>query len=439
MEIFFKVFDRINSFLSSVDINQLFSVYWFLFILEIPRYHLIAMVALFYRFITRSSRKELENAGRLLLYRENPLVSIIVPGKNEGKHIYKLAASLREQTYKHYELIVIDDGSDDDTPIICKDLQKNRIIDLYLRLRVRGGKAGAANYGVSFANGKYIVHVDADSSLDRDAIEQILIPFYMDKKIKCVGGCVKVRNGDESYCSSMQALEYFKSIMVGRIVSSTLGIYHIVSGAFGAFEAKTLRSVGGWDIGPGLDGDITQKFRKVGSRIYFANRAICLTNVPTKWFVLFRQRYRWSKSLIRFRIRKHRNIFNIFSRGFYLSNFISNVENVFFDCILSFLWLFYIIQICIMWPSNILVIFIVGYLIRLFFGIISFFIDLSVSERKSEELYLFKYVLFNTLYEGYFLRVVRLIAHINEFFFFSSYKDPWNPRKTSIWSQLEGT
>lgn len=437
LEIVRNILDNLHNYIRGVDLNQLLSVYWFLFFLEIPRYHLLDMVVLGYRNFTRKRRKDEHALGRSMLYYEGPLVTILVPGKNEGKHIFKLVSSLREQTYKNYEIVIADDGSDDDTPLICRGLEKAGFIDRYLRLEVRGGKASAANYGANFARGKYIVHIDADSSLDRNAIEEILIPFYIDPRIKCVGGCVKVRNGHENICTSMQALEYFKNIMVGRIVTSTLGIYHIVSGAFGAFETKTLRQVGGWDVGPGLDGDITQKFRKIGSRIYFANRAVCLTNAPTKWFALFRQRYRWSKSLIRFRVRKHANVFNIFSRGFYLSNFISNAENIFFDSILSFLWAFYMLQIIFSYHEGILTIFIIGYLIRLMFGILSFCIDITVSERSEEELYLFKYLIFNTLYEGYFLRVVRLYAHIQEFFFFSSYKDPWNPRKSSIWSQLE--
>jgi biofilm PGA synthesis N-glycosyltransferase PgaC len=54
-------------------------------------------------------------------------VSIIVPGKNEGKHIYKLAMSMKEQSYTNFEFIVIDDGSDDDTERICKSSAKKRI------------------------------------------------------------------------------------------------------------------------------------------------------------------------------------------------------------------------------------------------------------------------------------------------------------------------
>ncbi|MGG6548848.1 UNVERIFIED_CONTAM: glycosyltransferase family 2 protein, partial [Prevotella sp. 15_C9] len=83
--------------------------------------------------------------------------------------------------------------------------------------------------------GKYIVSLDADSSLDRDALENVLLPFYLDSEVKAVGGCIEVRNYKETICSSLQAFEYLKRIQVGRTVTSALGIYHINTGAFGAF------------------------------------------------------------------------------------------------------------------------------------------------------------------------------------------------------------
>jgi Glycosyltransferases, probably involved in cell wall biogenesis len=387
-----------------------------------------------FTFRSRSKKKAL---ARHLLYVENPLVTILVPGKNEGKNIFKLVQSLAEQTYKNYEVIVVDDGSDDDTPIIGRDLMKAGYIDKFLRCEVRGGKASAANLGLYYAKGKYVIHLDADSSLDRDAIEKILIPFYLDKRIKGVGGCVKARNAFETTCTSMQALEYLKTIMVGRMVTSALGIYHIISGAFGAFDAKVLKQVGGWDIGPGLDGDITQKIRKCGYKVRFANDAICMTNVPTKWKKLFKQRLRWSKSLVRFRMRKHVDML-LPNKNFSFLNAISNGENILYDFVFNYVWLFYILTICLQHTDKLFEIFLVGWLIRICFSFVAFMIILMVSERPQEEIKLIPYVPLSTFYTGYFLRLARLVAHTREVFFFSSYKDSWNPRKTSIIAQEEG-
>ena len=433
------ILDTLDTFiiyLEGLSISSILNTYWFLFFLEFPRYYLTDAVVVLCHCMGRQSREKRQRTARIRLMNENPLVSILVPGKNEGKHIYTLLKSLKEQTFQNYEVIVVDDGSDDDTPQICRDLEKQGLVSSYLRLESRGGKASAANYGAYYAKGKYIVHLDADSSLDRDAIERILLPFYVDPTIKAVGGCVKVRNSKESICTSMQALEYLKTIMVGRTVTSTLGIYHIISGAFGAFDAQTLKQVGYWDIGPGLDGDITQKFRKAGWKVHFATDAICMTNVPIKWYNLFKQRMRWSKSLVRFRIRKHKDIL-MPSRNFSILNFLSNMDNIFYDMVLNYIWLFYIINLVLTHNTHFFEVILLGFFIRFCFSLLAFGAILLLTERKQEELFLIQYLPLVSLYNGYFLRLTRLIAHTGEIFFFTSYRDKWNPRKTSVHAQLE--
>ncbi len=434
----FDIIDGIVAcFSRNLSWNSVLHTYWFLFVIEFPRYYLLELIIGIWHKATFRRREKAMAQAKMKLYIENPLVTILAPGKNEGKHISKLVKSLNEQTYKNYEIIIVDDGSDDATPLICRDLEKAGYIDLYLRSEVRGGKASAANFGTNYAKGKYIVHLDADSSLDRDAIEKILIPFYYDPKIKAVGGCVKVRNSDESLCTSMQSLEYLKTIQVGRMVTNKLGIYHIISGAFGAFEREKLMKIGMWDIGPGLDGDITQKIRKSGDKVYFAENAICMTNVPVHWHALYKQRLRWSKSLIRFRLRKHFDILMPY-RHFSILNWISNMENLLYDCVFNFLWLFYMVSLIFTNTDRLLEIFLVGWMIRFCFSLVAFAVIMMISERAREELKLMPYLFLSTFYTGYFLRCTRLFAHIKELFFFSSYKDPWNPKKTSELAQVEG-
>lgn len=423
-------------FVRGLDVGNLINVYWFLFFIEFPRYYLLEFGVLIYRFLTQERRSREMSVARWMLYHDNPLVTILVPGKNEGKNIYKLVTTLSEQTYKNFEIIIVDDGSDDETPLICADLEKAGYITRYLRLSTRGGKASAANFGASAAHGKYIVHLDADSSLDRNAIERILLPFYVDKKVKAVGGCVLVRNYAQSLASSLQGYEYRKRIQAGRLVTSTIGIYHIISGAFGAFERKTLKDIGYWDIGPGLDGDITQKIRKAGHKVAFAHDAICLTNVPTKWYKLYHQRIRWSRSLVRFRLRKHRDIL-LPNRNWNFLNWLSNMENIFYDCVLNFVWVFYIINLVLTFNANFLQIIVLGYLIRVIMGYIGWIIVVWVSERKRKMLFYLKYIPLMSFYTGYFMRLVRISAQTQEFFFFRSYSDNWNPYKTSRSAELE--
>ncbi len=437
LEYCIDIFDNIvEGFSRNITWQVMFTTYWFLTFVEFPRYYLLEICVVCWRKLTYRRIQLRRDEARYRLYAEKPLVSILVPGKNEGSHIYNLARSLREQTYTNYELIVVDDGSDDNTPLICADLERAGYIDRFFRTGVRGGKASAANFGLRFTRGRYIVHLDADTSLDRNAIENILLPFYSENDVRAVGGVVKVRNADETICTSLQALEYLKTIQVGRMVTNSLGILHIISGAFGAFDRDTLLEVGGWDIGPGLDGDITQKIRKAGYRISFAENAIAMTHVPTSWRALYRQRQRWSKSLVRFRLRKHRDILLPYG-NFSFTNLISNLEGIMYDFVFNFIWVVYFILLILEHPDRIAEIFAVGYIIRFLFNLVAFSIIMLVSERAAEEKHLIKYVPLSTFYTGYFLRFTRLTAHIKELFFFSSYKDQWNPSKTSEVAHVE--
>ncbi|TKG93759.1 glycosyltransferase [Puteibacter caeruleilacunae] len=420
-----------------VGIWKFVRVFWYFIVFELFRYILLDYIVAFFRFLFRRERKQKFEHARRMLRMENPLLSVIVPGKNEGKHLYKLVKSLNEQTYKNIELIIVDDGSDDQTPIIGRNLEKLGMIDLFLRNEQRGGKASAANLALRFAKGSIIVHLDADCSFDRDAIENIVVPFYMDPKIGAVGGNVKVRNYDDGLCQRLQAIEYLKTVSVGRIATSSLGIYKIISGAFGAFKREAIMGVGGWDIGPGLDGDITVKIRKSGYKTVFEPSAVCLTSVPINFRILTKQRLRWDKSIIRFRVRKHRDIFYPHA-GFSWLNFFASFENIFYNVILDITWWIYIIDVIINYNSTLHFIIPMNFTL---YTAVAFAQMLSIyifSERRNEELKLWKYAPLMTLYTGTYLRIVRTIAYVQEFVFKKSYDDPWNPVKSSSQAKMHG-
>ena len=145
----FNIVEDLNHFwdwISTLSFSSIVNTYWFLFFIEMPRYYILEYLVIGWRFTNRRQREKEKELAKFYLYRENPLVSILVPGKNEGKNIYKMVKSLAEQTYRHYEIIVVDDGSDDDTKLICNDLYRAGLIDYYFRLENRGGKAAASNY-----------------------------------------------------------------------------------------------------------------------------------------------------------------------------------------------------------------------------------------------------------------------------------------------------
>ncbi len=411
--------------------SKIFRVFWYFIFFELIRYVLIDYFIVALYFVDKRLHRRQWEAARISLFTENPLISIIVPGKNEGKHIYKLTRSLAEQTYQNFELIVVDDGSDDQTRLIGRDLEKKGLIDLFISNDVRGGKASGANIALHHVKGKFTVHFDADCSFDNDAIEKSLIPFYYDERIAAVGGNLEVRNHKESLATTLQAIEYLKVILVGRMVTSYLGIYRIISGAFGTFRTDVIKRLGGWDIGPGLDGDITVKIRKLGYRVYFEPDANGLTSVPNSFRKLTKQRLRWDKSIIRFRLRKHQDVFYPHA-GFTFKNMLSSLENIGYNVVLNIKWLIYIVDI--LWNYAHLLRYILPANIILFVlaNFAQFFAIMLIVRNPREKHRLVPYLPAMVIYTGYYLRLVRTVAHYKEFFKRESYRDPWNPLKSSL-------
>ncbi len=426
-------------FIFYLDSERMFRYFWSFLLIDLPRYILLDFLILFAYLPMRKLREGRWKIARRRLFRERPLVSVIVPGKNEGKHLPALAESLRRQTYSRLELIVVDDGSDDDTESIGRRLKRQGLIDHFIRNEVRGGKASAANTALVYAKGRFIVHLDADLHLNNDAIERIITPFFMDPAIGIVGGDVRVRNTTDSFITRLQAIEYMKGISVGRTVASMLGMLRIVAGAFGAFRTDVLRELKGWDVGPGLDGDITLKFRKLGWKVHHEPWAVCYTHVPNTAVKLAKQRVRWDRSVVRFRGRKHADMLRP-SKIFRITNFITVFENLFSNIFLNALWWVYIVQITVFEAPLFPRIVAVNYLLYFLANVIAYLIAIVLlkdTARRSD----FALALFLPLmpfYVGLYIRVIRTYAYVTEFLHGASYQDPWNPWKVSRIARKEG-
>ena len=431
----YEVLHVLINFWDTLTPERFIRVFWYFLIFDFSRYILLDFVLLFMIYLKaiNTSAKERERLARERLKRENPLVSVIVPGKNEGKHFFDLGRTLKRQTYRNLEIIVVDDGSDDNTERIGRKAQARGIIDLFLKNDVRGGKASAANLAMRYAKGKYIVHLDADSNLAYDAIEEMLVPFYLDNKVGAVGGDIRVANSSQTVASALQGIEYAKTISLSRRITSALGVLRIISGAFGAFRKDVIDRFHGWDVGPGLDGDITMKIRKMGFKVAFSGTALCYTNVPISFFKLVKQRVRWSRSLVRFRLRRHNDILRP-DANFSGFNFIAVLDNILFNVVLNFFWWAYLYQIVAFNAPMVVPILITNYLLYVLSGTIQFIlcIVLSPSEFSRRKLItLIPFLVVMPLYTGVLMRVVRTYAYFDEFLFRSSYKDPWNPWKVS--------
>ncbi|NQZ24240.1 MAG: glycosyltransferase [Colwellia sp.] len=424
--------DALN-FISRLSLFEIIVTFWYFFFVDSLRYIVINGIGLIKYFIDSYRLKDRKVLARQQLFMESPLVSVLVPGKNEGKNLYKLARSLKKQSYKNLELIVVDDGSNDDTPTIARHLLKRGLITNFFRNEQRGGKASAANLALRFCKGKFVVHLDADTLARNDALEKMLIHFYLDDNIAAVGGDVRVNNLQASVCASLQSLEYIKTITTARTIASAFGILRIISGAFGAFRTDALNRVKGWDVGPGLDGDITIRFRKLGYKVVHEPNAICYTNVPVKFTKLAKQRFRWDRSLVRFRLRRHRDLLNIFNRNFSFLNFITIMENVVFNFAMNIKWWVYFFYIVVFHTDSLHIILLVNYVLYLISNVLQYIYALLIlgDTIKKEELQISLLLVLMPLYSTFLMRPVRTYAHMMELIHKVSYFDAWNPWKVS--------
>lgn len=420
-------------FLQEKSALELFSFFWYFILFDFSRYVLSDTLLLCLYFWRRARQSPARQVARAVLFHENPLISVIAPGKDEGRHIPRLAASLRQQTYENLEIIIVDDGSNDNTPAILSSLSQRGLIDHYFRNDVRGGKASAANLALRYCTGKFVVHIDADSHLREDSIEQIILPFYLDPRLGGVGGDIRVKNVDESLVTRLQALDYMKSISTGRVVNSLLGITRIISGAYGAFRKDVLDQLKGWDVGPGLDGDITLRIRKLGYRVAHEPAAVCYTNAPNSFRALAKQRMRWDRSLVRFRVRRHTDLLSVKNKNFRLRNTLTSVDNILFNMVLNFKWWVYLVQIVFFNTHYLPILFLVNYCLYFLSNCLEFPLALKLygpTLRRQEKMLVF-FLPLMPIYTGWLMRIIRTYAHLMELLHKASFDDRWNPWKVS--------
>ena len=412
-------------FLANQSSEGLLATFWILVCVEVPRF-LLGAVILGWFLLFRKERA-FSHGGQ-----EHDLrggVSVVISGHNAAKGIQRSLASLYQQSWKRVQIIVVNDGSTDETDRICRRLRQQGKIDSYVPLMTRGGKAAAVNAALGLARYPLFLVTDADTTFDRDALACAAAAFD-DPRVGVVGGNLRVRNTNASLASKVQQLNYGFSITLGRIVKDALGFYFVASGAFGMYRTAAVRAIGGWDVGPGEDGDVLTRLRLAGWRARFVHRATAMTDVPVSFVALARQRLRWDRSMIRNRFRKAGPaVLNPFGRRFDAVLAVSFLEIYFFNGVLPFLHVAYLAQTINRFGAFSLTIFAIVFAAYGFVFLIKFLVMISLSSRPSEDLRLLPYFPLFALTTGVLLRAVKLYANANELIVRGSYRDAYVPRK----------
>lgn len=278
-------------------------------------------------------------------------ITIVVPAYNEEVTVVQTVKSLLSLDYRLYEIVVVDDGSKDETSrmmiegynmhpvrrplhrsIPCQPEEfiyesHEQKVPLTLIRKKNGGKADALNMGINAAQYPYFICMDADSVLQYDSLQKLVVPVLEEGNVVAVGGTVRPCNDvtlkdgkvvkyrlPKNILACMQLLEYDRSFLASRILFDHFNGSLIISGAFGMFKKETVIAAGGYDHGTmGEDMELVVKLHnycltnQIPYSIKYATDAVCWTQVPEKLGDLKKQRKRWHLGLFQ-TMWKHRKM-----------------------------------------------------------------------------------------------------------------------------------
>lgn len=271
-----------------------------------------------------------------------PGITIIAPAYNEGLTIVENIRSLLSLQYVNYEVMVVNDGSKDDTlqkMIEAYDLEKvEKEIDpdwrskpirgvyksrqrSFAKLTVidkeNGGKSDALNTGIQLSENPYVGCIDVDCLLLPDALLHVVKSFYQrsEKRVIAVGGVIRIANSckisggtleeirlPKNWLAKFQLLEYTRSFLLGRMAWGRIDSLLIISGAFGFFDREIAMAVGGYDTQTvGEDMEIVFRMRrymherKIPYTVEYIPDPLCWTEVPEDTKIFVNQRDRWAR------------------------------------------------------------------------------------------------------------------------------------------------
>ena len=276
---------------------------------------------------------------RLLSSTVLPRVSVLAPAYNEEATAVASVTALVTLTYPQLEVVVINDGSSDDTmrvlteafdlvpvPMTFRRVLPIAAVRSVLRSRTtpalvvvdkeNGGKADALNTGLCVGTGELVCAIDADTLVEPDALLRMVRPFLDTDDCVAAGGTIRVVNGSDvrmgrvttvrtpsTWLAGVQSLEYVRAFLFGRLGWNRLGGNLIISGAFGLFRREDVLSTGGYRHGSvGEDMELVARLRRrardgMPSRVHFVPDPVAWTEVPDSVAVLGRQRDRWHRGL----------------------------------------------------------------------------------------------------------------------------------------------
>jgi YaiO family outer membrane protein len=282
-----------------------------------------------------------EDFQRLMQSDALPPITVLVPAYNESATIQASVTAILTLEYRNYEVVVVNDGSKDETldrlrdafdlyeiPRIYPETIATKPLRALYRSRSRsrllvvdkenGGKADSLNAAINASRFPLVIAVDADTLIEPDALLRLTRPFLLGRQIAAVGGTVRVANNctvkdgrvtdarvPGKAIPGIQVVEYLRAFLFGRLGWNRLGGNLIISGAFGLFRKEYMMAVGGYHTGSIVeDLDLVVRMHrylrrnKIKYEMPFIPDPVAWTEVPESLRILSRQRERWHRGLI---------------------------------------------------------------------------------------------------------------------------------------------
>jgi biofilm PGA synthesis N-glycosyltransferase PgaC len=270
----------------------------------------------------------------------SPGISLIAPAYNESLTIIDNVRSLLSLEYPKMEVIVVNDGSKDDSiPKLVKYFELEQVArratghiksksikalyrsknlaysNLLVIDKENGGKSDALNAGINYSKYGIIGCMDVDSILLRDSLQKLVKPFLDDEEVIATGGSVRIANSCEiahghlskvkmpsGIIERFQVLEYLRAFLIGRMAWSGLNALLLISGAVGLFKKDLVKKVGGYrtDV-VGEDIELVINMRRYmydhqrKHKVVYVPDPVCWTEAPSDRKILSRQRNRWNR------------------------------------------------------------------------------------------------------------------------------------------------
>lgn len=236
---------------------------------------------------------------RRSLHAYPPLTILIAAYNEEGSILDTLAGIDRQDYPAPLQVLVINDGSRDNTAALVRDAEAKYPWLRLLDMPRNGGKAKALNEGLKLARHQLVVTVDADSYLHRQALTSIVERYLLDPpNTRAVAGKILVRNSRRNWLTRCQEWDYFQGIAAIKRMQS---LYHgtlVAQGAFSIYDRGALNEVGGWAECVGEDIVLTWALLKAGYRVGHCEDACIFTNVPENVHQFVKQRQRWARGMM---------------------------------------------------------------------------------------------------------------------------------------------